>query len=72
MAIFIGWNRYIIRMLWGERSIPFNPPNKERSSAAVSFKLESNDDGNVNKSGGLRKLVDSTNVDHREKWRIGE
>ena len=66
VAIFIGWNRYIIRMMWGEKSIPLNP------SAAVSLKLESNDDENVNKSGGLRKLVDSTNVDHREKWRIGE
>jgi len=55
VAIFIGWNRYIIRMMWGERSIPLNP-NRDLSSAAVSFKLESNDDGNVNES-GLRKLV---------------
>lgn len=53
VAIFIGWNRYIIRMMWGEKSIPSNP------SAAVSLKLESNDDENVNKSGGLRKLVSS-------------
>ena len=59
VAIFIGWNRYIIRMMWGERSIPLNP-NRDRSSAAVSFKLESNDDMNVNGGGGLRKLVDST------------
>jgi len=56
VAIFIGWNRYIIRMMWGERSIPLNP-NRDRSSAATSLKLESNNDENVNEGGGLRKLV---------------
>ena len=45
-------------MMWGERSIPFNP-NRDRSSS-IPLPSESNDDGNVNKSGGLRKLVDST------------
>ena len=61
VAIFIGWNRYIIRMMWGERSIPLDP-NRDRSSA-VSLKLESINDGNVNEGGGLRKLVGNVEED---------
>ena len=61
-AIFIGWNRYIIRMMWGEQSIPFNP-NRDRSSAAVSsVSVSSNNDVNE-EGGGLRKLLSNVEKD---------
>ena len=59
VAIFIGWNRYIIRMMWGERSIPLNP-NRNRSSVPSSVSVSSN---NNDEGGGLRKLVSDVEED---------